>query len=106
MKLGIVIASGDAERIWNAFRLGRFSLKKGDEVKVFLVAEGVEAESRDTFRFCVSEEMKSFTDGGGTILASDATLKSRRSRSSPMVPASSVDTLYDIVSSCDHVVTF
>ena len=30
MKLGIVIYSTDSETVWNAFRLGNFSLKKGD----------------------------------------------------------------------------
>ena len=44
MKLGIVIYSTDAETVWNAFRLGVFSLKEGDEVKVFLLAKGVECE--------------------------------------------------------------
>lgn len=44
MKLGLVIYSTDAETVWNAFRLGVFSLKEGDEVKAFLLAKGVECE--------------------------------------------------------------
>jgi uncharacterized protein involved in oxidation of intracellular sulfur len=42
MKLGIVIYSNDPETVWNAFRLGNFGLKEKDEVKVFLLAKGVE----------------------------------------------------------------
>ena len=42
MKLGIVIYSNDPETVWNAFRFGNFSRKQGDEVKIFLLAKGVE----------------------------------------------------------------
>jgi len=39
MKLGLVIYSNDSETVWNVFRLGSFSLNKGDAVKVFLLAK-------------------------------------------------------------------
>ena len=35
MKLGIIIYSNETETIWNAFRLGVFSLKQGDKVLTF-----------------------------------------------------------------------
>ena len=41
MKLGIVIYSDHSETVWNACRLANFSLNKGDQVKVFLMAKGV-----------------------------------------------------------------
>ncbi|MDZ7626079.1 MAG: hypothetical protein U5J96_16725 [Ignavibacteriaceae bacterium] len=44
MNFGIIIYSSDAETVWNAFRLGVFSLKEGDKVKTFLLAKGVECE--------------------------------------------------------------
>ena len=44
MNLGMIIYSSDAETVWNAFRLGVFSLKEGDKVKAFLLAKGVECE--------------------------------------------------------------
>jgi len=53
MKIGIVIYSDDSETVWNAFRFGNFALNEGDEVKVFLLARGVECESRDTDKFKV-----------------------------------------------------
>ena len=37
MKLGIVVYSNDPETVFNAFRLGVFSLGKGDSVRVFLL---------------------------------------------------------------------
>ena len=46
MKLGIIIYSTDVEAVWNAFRLGAFTLKQGDKVKVFLLAKGVECKKK------------------------------------------------------------
>jgi uncharacterized protein involved in oxidation of intracellular sulfur len=46
MKLGIIIYSNDSETVWNAFHLGNFSLKQRDEVNVFLLGKGVEADAR------------------------------------------------------------
>jgi uncharacterized protein involved in oxidation of intracellular sulfur len=54
MKLGIVIYSDDSETVWNAFRLGVFSLKEGDKVKVFLLAKGVESEKLDNNKFKIT----------------------------------------------------
>ena len=43
MKFGIVIYSSDAETVWNAFRLGVFSLKQGDTCSAFLLAKALRA---------------------------------------------------------------
>ena len=45
MKLAMVISQTSPELVFNAFRLANFSRKEGDEVKVFLLAEGVELDS-------------------------------------------------------------
>ena len=42
MKIGIVIASNNAETCWNALRYGNFAFGQGDEVKVFFMGKGVE----------------------------------------------------------------
>ena len=42
------------------FRLEIFSLKNADQVKVFLLAKGVECESLDTDKFNVTNEMSEF----------------------------------------------
>ena len=44
MKLAMVISQTKPELVFNAFRLANFSRKEGDEVKVFLLAEGVELD--------------------------------------------------------------
>jgi peroxiredoxin family protein len=68
MKVGIVIYSGDAETVWNAFRFGNFALSEGDQVKVFLLAKGVEAESLDNDKFKVTEMMKTFVNRAARFL--------------------------------------
>jgi len=106
MKLGIVIYSSDAETVWNAFRLGVFSLKEGDKVKIFLLAKGVECESLDTDKFKVTEQMHSFIDNHGEILACGTCLKIRKSEGSDMCPLSTMKDLYGIIKESDKIVTF
>lgn len=106
MKLGIVIYSTDAETVWNGFRLGVFALKQGDQVKVFLMAKGVECEKLDTEQFKVTEQMQAFVDGGGEILACGTCLKLRHSEGSELCPLSTMKDLYDLIKESDKVVSF
>jgi len=105
MKIGIVIYSNDPETVWNAFRFGNFALKEGDKVKVFLLAKGVEAESLDTDKFKVTEQMQSLVDSGGEILACGTCLRMRKSEGSNLCPLSTMKDLHEIVKESDKVVT-
>lgn len=106
MKLGFVIYSNDPETVWNAFRLGNYALKEGDETGVFLMAKGVECESLDTDRFKVTEQIKSFVSGGGQIYACGTCLKIRNSQGSDICPLSTMKDLYDLIKTSDKIVTF
>ncbi len=106
MKLGIVIYSDDAETVWNAFRLGNFALMEGDNVKVFLLAKGVECQSLDSGDFKIIDLMQTLTDGGGRIYACGTCLRMRESEGSDMCPFSSINDLYEIIRDSDKVVTF
>jgi uncharacterized protein involved in oxidation of intracellular sulfur len=106
MKMGVIIYSNDAETVWNAFRLGDFALKEGDQVKVFLLAKGVEVESLDTDRFKISEQMRSFIDHGGQIFACGTCLKIRQAEGTDLCPVSTIKDLYEIVKESDRVITF
>ena len=106
MKLGMVIYSNDAETVWNAFRFGVFSCKKGDKVQVFLLGKGVETEDLDTDQFKISEQMAKFVGAGGEILACGTCLKLRESAGSEMCPLSTLEDLYRIVAEVDRVLTF
>ncbi|MFA7174396.1 MAG: DsrE family protein [Kiritimatiellia bacterium] len=105
MKLGIVIYSDNAENVWNAFRLGVFALQKGDSVKTFLLAKGVECESLDTEKFKVAEQMQEYVDAGGEILACGSCLKIRNSNGTEMCPLSTMQDLYDLINEADKVVS-
>lgn len=106
MKLGLVIYSHDTETVWNAFRLGVFALKKGDNVHAFLLGKGVECETIDTEKFTVTDQMKLFVAAGGKILACGTYLKIRQSEGSEMCPLSTMGELYEIIQSSDKVLTF
>lgn len=106
MKLGIVIYSNDAETVWNAFRLGVFSLKKGDSVQIFLLGQGVESEAIDTNKFRVTEQMRSFIDEGGKIFACGTCLKIRHAEGSEICSLSTMSELYEIVQTSDKVLAF
>lgn len=106
MKLGIVIYSSDAETVWNAFRLGVFSLKQGDSTSVFLLAKGVECESLHADQFSVKTQMQTFVDSGGIIMACGTCLKLRHSENTELCPLSTMQDLYDLIRDSDKVVSF
>lgn len=106
MKLGLIIYSTDSETVWNAFRLGVFALKQGDQAKAFLLAKGVECENMGAPPFNVPEQMQAFVDAGGQILACGTCLQIRHSGGSELCPLSTMKDLYDLVRNSDRVVSF
>lgn len=106
MKIGIVIYSNDPETVWNAFRFANFALNQNDEVSVFLLGKGVEAESLDTGKFKVTEQMESFVSNGGKIFACGSCLKIRHSEGSETCPLSTMKELYTIIKESEKIVTF
>jgi len=105
LKLGIVIYSTDAETVWNAFRLGVFSLKEGDKVRAFLLAKGVECEDLAEGTFVVKDQMKQFVDNGGEIFACGTCLKIRNSNGTELCPLSTMKDLYEIIRDSDKVIS-
>ena len=102
-----MIYSNDPETVWNAFRFANHAIKHyGDEVRVFLLGRGVEAESLDTGAFKVTEQMGVFVAAGGTILACGTCLKLRQSGGSGMCPVSTMHDLHRLVAESDRVLTF
>lgn len=70
MKLAIVLSTSNAEKNWNAFRLGNLALKKGDEVSVFLIGEGVEYEMNASDQFDIKKQVQQFVSSEkGRIVA-------------------------------------
>ena len=106
MKLGIVIYSDHPETVWNAFRLANFSLNNKDQVKVFLMAQGVESESIGNEQFNILGQMNKFLDANGTLLACGTCIEIRKKDSTELCPMSSMGDLYDIINESDKLISF
>jgi len=107
MKLGLVIYSNDPESVWNAFRFGNYAVKHyQDEVQVFLLGKGVEAQTLDTDKFKIKEQMEMLASVGGKIMACGTCLKLRESEGTEICPLSTMADLYRIVAECDKTLTF
>jgi len=106
MKIGIVMSTNEPEVVWNAFRFGNTSLKAKHEVKVFLINKGVEVESINDEKYDVREQINSFIENKGQILACGTCLKSRNREGSDVCPISSMVDLLKLVEESDRVLTF
>jgi sulfur relay (sulfurtransferase) complex TusBCD TusD component (DsrE family) len=106
MKIGIIIASNDAETSWNALRYANFALGQKDEVKVFLMGKGVEYQSISTDKFNTVEQAEKFLQAGGKILACGTCIKSRNQEGTEMCPINTMKDMYDIIKESEKVVTF
>jgi len=106
MKLAMVISQTNPEVVFNAFRLANFSRKEGDEVKVFLLAEGVELDRIEDPKFDARGQAENFLRAGGQILACGTCLKIRNSSGTELCPLSTMKDLHALIREADRVVTF
>ena len=106
MKMGIILATNDPETSWNAFRLANFSLKKQDEVKVFLMGKGVESENISSEKFDVKKQMQEFLSLKGELFACGTCLKIRQQEPNELCPVSTFNDVYEIVQWSDKALTF
>jgi len=106
MKIGIVLSTNDAEEVWNAFRFGNVALKENHTVRVFLVNKGVEAEDIKSEKFNVKEQMDSFIESKGELLACGTCIKARLKESSNYCPIATMKDLLSLVEESDKVLTF
>lgn len=104
--LAIVIHSNVAETVWNAIRLANFAKKEGDSVSIFLLAQGVEVEKLNSEKFQITEQLQSFLEQGGIILACGTCIKLRNQSESELCPLSTMADLYELVSKSEKVITF
>ncbi len=106
MKIGIVLSANDPEEVWNAFRFGNVALKENHEVRVFLVNKGVEAEDIKSDRFVVRDQLQSFVEKKGELLACGTCMKNRQKEESNFCPIATMKDLLEIVDWSDKVLTF
>lgn len=105
-KLGLVLTQTDPETVYNAFRVGEYALKQGDEVSLFLLGKAVELEKLNGGEFDVQGKTRSFVAAGGKILACGTCLQMHGSKGSQLCPVSTLGDLYRIIRSSDRVMTF
>ena len=106
MKIGIVISTNEAEVVWNAFRFGVTSLKANHEAKVFLINKGVELEDIKNEKYNLKEQVNSFIENKGQILACGTCLKSRDKEGTSVCPLSTMKDLLKLVEESDKILTF
>jgi uncharacterized protein involved in oxidation of intracellular sulfur len=105
-KIGIILSTNDPEEVWNAFRFANVALKENHEVRVFLVNIGVEAEDLKSDKFPIAEQLRSFVDGRGELLACGTCMKARMKESSDFCPIATMKDLLDITEWADKLLTF
>jgi len=106
MKIGIIIETKEFEKAWNAFRFAVTAKKQGHEVKVFLMGEAVECEGLTHEKYNVDEQLKTFANIGGEILACGTCLKSRQLNETEICPISTMVDCVNLVVWADKTVTF
>ena len=106
MKIGIILETKEYEKAWNAFRFANTALKSGHEVKVFLLGEAVECEQLTHEKYNVAEQLKTFVEDRGAVLACGTCLKSRNMEGSEACPISTMNDCLEMVVWADKVVTF
>jgi uncharacterized protein involved in oxidation of intracellular sulfur len=105
-RIGIVLSTNNPEEVWNTFRFANVALKASHAVRVFLVNKGVEAEDIKNERFPVAEELRSFVDNKGELLACGTCMKARLKEGDELCPIATMKDLLDIVEWSEKLLTF
>lgn len=106
MKIAIIIETKEYEKAWNAFRFAIVAKEQGNEVKVFLMGEGVECVGLTHDTYNVDEKLNEFVEMGGIVLACGTCLRSRNLEGTDVCPMSNMMTCVDMVTWADKTVTF
>lgn len=106
MRLGIIIETNDPEQAWNGVRFGNTALKRGHEVKVFLMSAGVEIESIVDEKYNAKKQLDEFVRNKGTVLACGTCMKSRNQKETSVCPISTMNDCVEMVEWADKILTF
>lgn len=106
MKIGIIIETKEAEKAWNAMRFGVTARKNDHEVKIFLMGEGVEIEGKSELPYNIAEQIDSFLELGGEMLACGTCLQSRKKEATETCPMSTMKDCLEVVVWADKTLTF
>lgn len=106
MKLGIILETKELEKAWNALRFANTALKRGHEIRLFLMGEAVECLVIDDAKFAIQAEIAKFEEAQGTMLACGTCLKSRNQEATEACPLSTMHDCVEMVEWADKVIAF
>ena len=106
MKIGIIIETNEPEKAWNGVRFANTALKKGHDVKIFLMSAGVEIEKIEHPKFNVKAQLDEFFKNKGKMLACGSCIKSREQAESDVCPISTMIDCLEMVEWAEKVITF
>lgn len=107
MKLAIILSTKNDETNWNALRLANLAIKKGDEVSIFLLGEGVEYDKTNQEKFNIKEQIEIFLQSEKSkIIACTTCMKLRHKQGNESCPLGSLEDLYELVTTKDKTLTF
>lgn len=104
--VGIIVSTNDEETAWNVFRLANYSLNTGDTVTVFLLGKGVEVDELLSTSSSMKEQVESFRENGGRILACGTCLQGRNNPNPTQCSVSTMSELYALVRKNRIVLSF
>ena len=106
MKIGVILETNEPEKAWNGLRFCNTALKRGHDVRLFLMSAGVEADSIVHETFHVQAQLRAFAASGGTILACGTCIKGRNQEATAVCPISTMIDCLEMVEWAEKVVTF
>ncbi|KKR51013.1 MAG: hypothetical protein UT84_C0003G0008 [Candidatus Curtissbacteria bacterium GW2011_GWA1_40_16] len=107
MKLVVILSSSNAETNWNALRIANLAIKKGDEVDIFLLGEGVEYLKFSSDKFDIQKQVDAFLESDrAKITACGTCLEIRGKDSGKACPVGNLEDWYRLIAESDKVLTF
>ncbi len=107
MKLLIILSTKNIEINWNTLRLANLALKKGDEVKIFLLGAAVEYDKEAREKFNIKQQIDTFLlSEKAEIIACGTCMKLRQQQNTQTCPMGGLENFYSLVATSDKVLTF
>jgi hypothetical protein len=103
MNILFIIATNDAETVYNAMRLANVAVEKGDEVNVFMLGKGVLFEQISNEQFNAKEQIDKFK---GNMYVWGVCMKAHGLVGTKVCPIGYMNDLYESVIEADKVLTF
>ena len=106
MNYGIILQTKEAEKAFNALIFAAKAKEEGNEVKIFLISDGVEAIMVDDYKFNASEQVKKLFEMGVLIMACTSCLGERSMSAPDEYTVAAMGDCVAMTGWADRVITF